>query len=411
MNASTMFDPPSPEEEAAAEAPPRGEAKVPIVPVPDDAPEMRFRHPEFGDPTRTWAYHDAQGKLVGYVGRFDYTNANGEPAKDYLPITFCEVGKRCAWRAKGIPDPRPLFNLPGILARPDATVIVTEGEKAAEAAAALFPDAVATTPPHGAKSPHKADWSALAGRKVVIATDHDDAGLDFGDKVYELLRAARAEKVQHLQPDRLGSWTWQDGEQIYREEIPKGWDLADALDDGWTAETVAELWGDRSFLAPYMNAEDRETQRRRAAGEPEDFARWPFRMVRNGVEKRIEQTDKDTGIVNVRWKWFCSLLEVGAETRSDVGDEWGRLLSITDRDGRTKDWAMPMSMLAGDGTALRERLLSLGLILAPGRFAKDALHEYISTARPQEKARCVTRIGWQSRSFISMDENFGDHHG
>lgn len=60
---------------------------------------------------------------------------------------------------------------------------------------------------------------------------------------------------------------------------------------------------------------------------------------------------------------------------------------------------MPMAMLAGDGTTYRERLLSLGLIMAPGKFAREALHEYISTARPAFKARCVNRVGWHSGAF------------
>jgi YD repeat-containing protein len=141
-----------------------------------------------------------------------------------------------------------------------------------------------------------------------------------------------------------------------------------------------------------------------AGGEAEEDAeQWPFRLTWNGVEKRVERVDRDIG-VTVEWTWFCSLLEVPAETRSSEGEEWGRLLRVTDRDGRVKEWGMPMSMLAGDGTAYRERLLSLGLIMAPGKFARDALHEYISTARPDTKARCVTRVGWHSRAFILSNQ-------
>jgi hypothetical protein len=245
----------------------------------------------------------------------------------------------------------------------------------------------------------------------VIATDFDKPGQAFGDKVCELVRAVGAARVLHLPPDRLGAWRWQSGEKVLRgDPLPDGWDVADAIDEGWTAAAVAELASDPAFLPPYRDAEERETLRRVEAGEPEELTRWPFRVVANGVEKRIERTDDD-GMIDVEWKWFCSLLDVEAETRSGEGEEWGRLLRITDRDGRTKDWAMPMSMLAGDGTAYRERLLSLGLIMSPGRFARDALHEYISTARPDHKARCVSRIGWQGRFYVSMSENFGGTHG
>lgn len=96
---------------------------------------------------------------------------------------------------------------------------------------------------------------------------------------------------------------------------------------------------------------------------------------------------------NTSWEWLCSPLEVIADTRDAENGKWGRLLRVTDRDGVTKEWAMPMSLLAGDGTAMRERLLSMGLVLASGLVTRDGLNRYISTAQPNEKVRCVNRIG------------------
>ncbi len=126
---------------------------------------------------------------------------------------------------------------------------------------------------------------------------------------------------------------------------------------------------------------------------------WPFRLSASGVERRVEKEDKHTGECTVEWVWFCSPLEVAADTRSHDGESWGRLLKITDRDGTVKAWAMPMAMLAGAGQEYREKLLSLGLIMAPGHFPRQALHEYISTARPADKARCVNRIGWAGGAY------------
>lgn len=385
--------------EAQKSAPPKA-AKMPIVPVPADAPPMTFRHPQYGAPVKAWPYHVADG-LAGYVARFDFTGKDGRPDKECLPITYCDIGGgRFAWRSKGFPDPRPLYRLPDFAAKPDAPVIVAEGEKSADAAAILFPGWIATTPPHGAKSPHKADWTTLAGRRVIIATDHDEPGHEFGEKVCELARAAGAAEILHLRPDRLGRWLWRDGQRVLRDgDLPQGWDVADAAEEGWTAERVVEAMKDPAFLTPYLDAEDHEALSSRTDAAPDALASWPFRISKPGVEKRIERQDKDTGEVTIEWKWFCSRLEIAADTRSADGEDWGRLLKITDRDGQVKDWAMPMAMLAGDGTAYRERLLSLGLIMAPGRFAREALHEYISTARPPEKARCVNRIGWAGKAF------------
>lgn len=407
-----MFAPLSGDELAIArKAIPKTRTKAAIVPVPDDAPPMAFRHPKHGAPAHVWPYHEAQGHLVGYVCRWDFTDAAGNPAKEILPVTFCDLGNgKRDWRSKGIPAPRPLFGLPEILARPEAPVLVTEGEKTRDAAAALFPDFVVTTPAHGAKSPHLTDFAVLAGRAVIIATDHDAAGQSYGDRVFELARTAGAASIQHLPPDRLGAWIWREGEKVLRDgPVPDGWDLADALAEGWTADAVAALRDDPAFLPPYQDAATRETARRREAGEPEELVRWPFRVVDTGVERRVEQ--KEDGVTILSWRWFCSVLEVVADTRSTDGEDWGRLLRIVDRDGRAKEWAMPMSMLAGDGTAYRERLLSLGLVMAPGKFAREALHEYISTARPGEKARAVTALGWSGGNFVLPRQTFGDQTG
>jgi len=59
---------------------------------------------------------------------------------------------------------------------PDAPVLVTEGEKAADAAQNLFPDYVTTTSPGGCKAVHKADYSSLKDRDIVLCPDFDEPG-------------------------------------------------------------------------------------------------------------------------------------------------------------------------------------------------------------------------------------------
>lgn len=409
-----MFAPLSDAERANAKKakPGKRAEKTPIIPVPADAPPMKFRHPQHGEPSKVWRYDDAEGRLVGYVCRWNFTNNEGLPDKEVLPVTFCDIGNgRRDWRSKGIPAPRPLFGLPDLIARADAMVLVAEGEKSRDAAAVLFPECVATTPPHGAKSPHLADFSPLAGRVVVVATDHDPAGRAFGDKVCELARDAGAADVLHLAPERLGAWVWRDGAKVRREgALPEGFDIADALADGWTAERVAEAAKATPLFLPYFTDNERQLT------DEDDDAPAPtrsgaFRVSATGVEKRIERKDEETGETKVEFRWICSHLEVVAETRNADGEEWGRLLRLTDRDDRVKDWAMPMSLLAGDGATYRERLLSLGMTIAPGRFARDGLHDYISTATPPTKARCVSRIGWHGKAFVLPDTVFGDTAG
>lgn len=255
-DAARMFAPLTTEERAAAASQAavtgtpgsRSEAKTPIIPVPPDAPPAAgFRHPKHGAPSQLWPYHDAAGRLLGYAARFDFKTENGAPGKDVLPLTFCNLGNGSrGWRAKGIPDPRPLYKLPEVLARSDALVLVTEGEKAADAAAALFPDLVATSPMHGAKSPHKADWSALAGRAVAVWPDHDEPGAAFAEAVARLAKDAGAASVAVVRVPA---------------DLPSAWDLADQPPPGVTVDDLRDMVKD---AMPFTNAD--------SAPEPEDNA-------------------------------------------------------------------------------------------------------------------------------------------
>ena len=110
-------------------------------------------------------------------------------------------------------------------------------------------------------------------------------------------------------------------------------------------------------------------------------------------------------------QFLCSKLEVVAATRNTEGEEWGRLLRVTDRDNIAHDWAMPMSSLAGNGEAYRSRLLSMGLELAPGSAARNALQRLLTTAKPPERVRCVAGVGWHGTTFLLPDAAIGPSNG
>lgn len=386
----------TPEELAEAQAKMGGapeekkNSKAPIFPVPSDAPACNFMLPELGKPTQLYPYHQMDGKLMGYIARFETIDPKtGARKKTILPICYCELpNSKRAWRSTGMPSPRPLYRLPEIVQRKDATILICEGEKTAEAAQLLFPDMVATTPMHGAKSPKKTDWSVVHGRTVMIAPDHDAAGEAFADAVHDLCREAGAARILRLAPETLGGFVFTQEGKIRRERsIPEGYDLADALVDGWTADAVMELpYG--LFEKPYIPAAELDALQQ---GIPESL----FRLRPNGVEQRIEDKDR-----NVEWRWVCSFLAVTYQTRDVSGESWGRVLELVDNDGKRKEYIMPMSALAGDGIAYREALLGLGLRLAPS--ANKLLHSYITTCNPKKRATCVGRTGWHDSSGNSV---------
>jgi putative DNA primase/helicase len=204
---------------------------VPIVPVPEDAPQCIWKHPKYGSPVAMWPYHHAEGRLVAYAARVEYRGGDGTREKDVLPITYCRIGhanglERHARRACGVPAPQPLYRLPELLANPTARVIVCEGEKKVDAVPVLFPVYVGTTSMGGAKAAGKSDWTPLADRRVIIWPDNDEPGRGYADDVAALAMAAGAVSVAIV---------------AVPTDWPEGWDLADPMPDGATPDTLARL--------------------------------------------------------------------------------------------------------------------------------------------------------------------------
>lgn len=237
-----------------------------VRPVPQGAPEPRtwardrtlapLEHPILGRPARSWTYLDAAGAVLGYVCRFE--TAEG---KEVIPLSYGSLGGRPPeWRWKSFSDPRPLYGLDRLAARPGAQVLVVEGEKTADAAQQLLPGVVVVTWPGGSKALGKVDWTPLAGRKICIWPDgdaqrygdthplagelkplHEQAGTAAALKIAGILAAQGCDYIRVVRYPDPGA----DGAPV------DGWDLADALDEGWDTNRVtgylrahvSEPWG------------------------------------------------------------------------------------------------------------------------------------------------------------------------
>ncbi|WP_247424161.1 phage/plasmid primase, P4 family [Ralstonia pseudosolanacearum] len=159
---------------------------------------------ELGPATAKWDYLDAAGKLLGVVYRYDPPGRG----KEFRP-----------WDAKrrkaAPPEPRPLYNQPGLASA--TQVVFVEGEKCAQAL--IDAGIVATTAMHGANAPvDKTDWSPLAGKAVLIWPDRDKPGWEYAANAAQAMLSAGATTCHILYPP---------------EEAGEGWDAADAVAEGF----------------------------------------------------------------------------------------------------------------------------------------------------------------------------------
>lgn len=159
---------------------------------------------DLGPATAKWDYLDADGRLIAVVYRYDPPGQK----KQFRP-----------WDAKRRkmtpPEPRPLYNQPGM--KNAQEVVLVEGEKCAQAL--IDAGIVATTAMHGANAPvEKTDWSPLKDKAVLIWPDRDKPGWEYAVQAAQAILSAGAKSCHILYPP--------DG-------AADGWDAADAIAEGF----------------------------------------------------------------------------------------------------------------------------------------------------------------------------------
>ena len=213
---------------------------APVLPVPPDAGPFPVAHVKRGKPEKKWIYRNEQGEMLGIIYRFKTSDGG----KEVLPCVYARhaVTGNSEWRWISFRDPRPLYIRCAY--RPELPVLVVEGEKCVDAAFAVVGamyDVVSW--PGGGKAVSKADWSVLAGRRVILWADADA----------KLYKEGHALAGQLMPEDKQpGMSTMLKLAEILREldcavefvdvpapaVQPDGWDVADMLAGGASDDDV-----------------------------------------------------------------------------------------------------------------------------------------------------------------------------
>ncbi len=336
-----------------------------ITPIPDAAFPLDVR---LGgkEPRSTWLFKDATGQVLGVECR--WLSATG---KDIRFATWCrhENGRE-EWRLKHLASPRPMFGLDRMAQAPLAPVLIVEGCKKVAPATKLFPDHAVTAWPGGSDGVKRIDLSPLKGRKVVIWPDNDEAGRGAASTLADLALKAGADSAAVVPVPT---------------DFPPKWDLANPPPPG--ADLAALLDAARPATAP--------------------APKWPtgFRMLERGLVWSDPSDDEKPEIV------VSGRFDVLAESRDDRGQSWGVLLRWSDPDGRSREWAMPRSILATDGADVRRVLLDGGLYVGAGTKARNLLVNFLTGVHVGARARAVSATGWYGQAFVLPDGAIGQQNG
>lgn len=166
-------------------------------------------------------YHDADGKLFGYVLRRHL--ADGDKETPMVMRVRLPDGREC-WSRFPFPRPRPLY---GVHRINRGQVIVVEGEKCVDRFRQVSGRCVVSWA-GGTYGIDHADWSALDGKDVIIWPDADEPGRKTAQRLASIL-AGKAKRVRVI--DVAG--------------CPDKWDVADAVDEGWSSDDIDRFMRER----------------------------------------------------------------------------------------------------------------------------------------------------------------------
>ena len=173
---------------------------------------------------KVYEVRDDADRLLQVVLRYNHP----QESKVIRPLRYCGAGhdgQHVYWNT-WIPGTKPLFGWDRLAKRMDASVIIVEGEKAAEAAEVVFPEMVAVSWLSGAGAVKKADISPLRDRAIVVWPDNDEAGRRAAKQIASRAFEAGAASVAIVEvPSEFGD----------------KWDLADPVPEAAAQFVLSEL--------------------------------------------------------------------------------------------------------------------------------------------------------------------------
>ena len=348
-----------------------------------------------------------QGQLVSYQIRPDNLCLKGDPAK---PIKYetpagaqTRIDVPLSLSKKSIvQNNEPYFDtseVPAPITNPAIPLFITEGARKADAAVSIELCCISLPGVWGWRGANDAsgliaspDWEyiAIKNRSVYVAFDSD---LMINHHVHAALH-----RLQPFLTDRGAVVRF-----IYLPPGPNG--EKTGLDDFIAAQVKAGATPHdiRTKLLEYAADGLRPLPNSARPRDDDNPVKWPFTLKEDGV------WSAETTRGGAEYELFvCSRLEIVATTRNQEGLEWGRVLAFKDDDSRAHEYALPMELMAGDGTVYRERLLSMGLHIGAEQKARNRLHENIQTTTPQARMISVSRLGWHGGAFVMPDVVYGE---
>ena len=371
-------------------------------------------------PSVFFPYKNSLGITVGHIARWDIRTEGGETKKEVRPYIYDFKEKKWVSKFFGShpKNSRPLYNLPQILERKDATILIVEGEKTAEAAKLLFPEFVATTSSGGAQAVKQTEWFWLQGRDIIIAPDDGKAGGQYLEQVIKTLTKHGVDNVKILEPSTLGDYVVKEGIYTKRTDpLPHGYDLADSLAEGWTPELIQQAQLDKQFSPFFKERRGKIIIREEPRQNEElyEFGGKTYKLTPVGlyIQYFVQATAQDLEndpqhgendyvlAMKEAWRPLCGYLKPTYKVK-DVDNSWGMLVKFKDLESVEREVFLKRTDWLGEKGAV-EILQDRGLqLMGLKQKDLDPINEYLNKFTPEFKAIGVDMVGWQGDNETYM---------
>jgi putative DNA primase/helicase len=339
-------------------------------------------------PSAIYEYRNADGTLACLIARYQTGDS-----KRICPFTVWETEPSVAhWAMKGLPDARPVYRLPELQAHPDRLVLLSEGEKCAEAVTEAFPGYVSTTWMGGSNAVNKTDFAPLKNRDVIILPDDDAAGQQATETLIASLKEVGVKRLRYMNIEHLA--------KKMAHEPGKGFDIADAIDAGLSEPQFNGLIG-RDDMVTEVSLFDNiiyDELWRRFHFKPD----LPpvFQLSEHGIIK-IE-VDPRSGVTSDVFAG-SPMVVLGRTRLAGASSGWGYQVAVRTPVGEWTCKTISGRLLAGDGREMREILAEEGFIVPQQLAGRRALGEYIAYAQKCPVIQVADRPGWHENCFTLPD--------
>lgn len=373
----------------------------------------------------SYPYFWEDGAMAALIARYEAPDEKkpGQIKKWICPYTFWRNADGThVWARKGMEGLQPLYNLPDLIERQNAMVILSEGEKCADAVKVAFPGCVSITWAGGTNALKKSDFSFLKGRNVVISPDHDDPGRAAATALIAILTEVGAKRIRTLDIAALGA--------LVSAEVPQGYDIADAVRDGLAEGRLKALIAAHPTLI--TEAKSGASELSKEAGSNAEGSQDDRVEGKECVPLAALDIEEDAFLAHLKkeWGWAPNFPEgydltseglykqsisargepvaifvgspiavVGQSRPAEGGPGWGRIVAFPRPDGVIVTVILPSDLGVGDGREIRKILAEHGFRCPNDRTGRLALADYISHSVARDIVEITSRPGWVGDSF------------